>query len=305
MGSLHLTLADLDARANLDWLPPLGPHADMHERFAVTLAGRSLSNQRRRTAFFPPLATTTLCITAPLGRTRAAPGHACSLPPRVPPGVPRWAGMRRRYSQCEPNVTEHGRKWQEMAGNDKKVVAAWTPLTAPRTLFRSPAYPREQPATSRDQTCPSCLLPWPRHSTHAARCATLYTAHSACRCPQEPRKRASIPRPTKTHRASSHLAVRPTTALQSTATDSPPTRDPARPRDWLARRPIPGRLPEGSWRFAHCLDSARFLLRVQADVAASWHHQSHAGTSCQTVVASKCCGNPGVLRGDTPAPASC
>ena len=80
---------------------------------------------------------------------------------------------------------------------------------------------------------------------------------------------------------------------------------PGQTRDWLGRRPIPGRLPEGSWRFAHCSDSARFLLRVQADVAASWHHQSHAGTSCQTVVASKCCGNPGVLRGDTPAPASC
>ncbi len=42
--SLRLTPADLAGRANLDWLPPLGPHADMHERFAVTL-GRPVSGQ--------------------------------------------------------------------------------------------------------------------------------------------------------------------------------------------------------------------------------------------------------------------
>ncbi len=78
VGSLHLTLADLDARANLDWLPPLGPHADMHERFAVTLAGRSLANQRRRTIFFPPLATT-----SPPHRGRHGPPVG-RTPPRQP-----------------------------------------------------------------------------------------------------------------------------------------------------------------------------------------------------------------------------
>jgi hypothetical protein len=31
-------LPDLDGRANLVWLPSLGPHAHMHERFAVTLS---------------------------------------------------------------------------------------------------------------------------------------------------------------------------------------------------------------------------------------------------------------------------
>ena len=91
VGSLHLTLADLDARANLDWLPPLGPHAQMHERFAVTLAGRSLSNQRRRTAFFPPLATTTLCITAP----SAGPGqHRGMLAACLPESHPAFRGGR-------------------------------------------------------------------------------------------------------------------------------------------------------------------------------------------------------------------
>lgn len=52
---LHLTLGDLDARANLDWLPPLGPHADMQERFAVTLTDRTSSNQRRQTTFSPSM----------------------------------------------------------------------------------------------------------------------------------------------------------------------------------------------------------------------------------------------------------
>ncbi len=111
-----------------------------------------------------------------------------------------------------------------MARNDKNVVAAalaaLEALTAPRTLFRSPVACVPTVTTRHEQRGrASCWLPWPRHSTHAARRAT-------CRCPQKPRKTGGIPcpSPTKTHRASSHLAVRPTTALQRAAT---PSRDPA------------------------------------------------------------------------------
>lgn len=50
--SLLLTLADLDARANLGWLPPLGPHANMHERFAVTLTNLSSIESTSSTALF-------------------------------------------------------------------------------------------------------------------------------------------------------------------------------------------------------------------------------------------------------------
>jgi hypothetical protein len=76
------TLGDLDARANLGWLPPLGPHADMHERFAVTL-GRPHPGE---SAHHHGTTHTT---------TRAECTAAC-----VPPEVPRWPAMLRRYSQC-------------------------------------------------------------------------------------------------------------------------------------------------------------------------------------------------------------
>ena len=121
VGSLHLTLADLDARANLDWLPPLGPHAE-HARAICRHTGRPLFGESAAPNHVFPASGNHHTTRDHPHRGRHGPPRthtttpqqgmldACSLRPRVPPGVPRWAGMQRRYSQCKHKVTGNGQK---------------------------------------------------------------------------------------------------------------------------------------------------------------------------------------------------
>ena len=125
--SLHLTLADLDARANLDWLPPLGPHAE-HARAICRHTGRPLFGESAAPNHVFPASGNHHTTRDHPHRGRHGPPRthtttpqqgmldACSLRPRVPPGVPRWAGMQRRYSQCKHKVTGKGKEMTKLRG---------------------------------------------------------------------------------------------------------------------------------------------------------------------------------------------
>jgi hypothetical protein len=154
--SLPLTLADLDARANLAWLPPLGPHADMHERFAVTLARPDPIESTSPTALFAFCNHThqPRQPRQPHTRTPPTPHHSFACPP---PEVPRPAGMLRRYS---PLRARH-RGLRRMAAR----------------IFASAQVPSVTPGHER-------ILPLSRHSSHPR--------YDTCPRPQMPRESRGI-----------------------------------------------------------------------------------------------------------------
>ena len=161
-----------------------------------------------------------------------------------------------------------------MARNDKNVVAAalaaLEALTAPRTLFRSPVAcvptvttRHEQRVRERETLQDLSFLLASVASALDPRCTPRYLPLPA-EAPQDGRYSVSqshqdSPSQLSSGRPSYHGPAKGCNTLQGPGQPHLPR--PARPRDWLARRPIPGRLSEGSWRFANSSDLPRFLLR--------------------------------------------